>query len=468
MKRFHSIIIAMLLFAGAALAQPNGNDAIGAWAATPPMGWNSWDCYGPSVVESEVKANADYMAAHLLRYGWEYVVVDIRWFVDNQTTGTYLQDGTQQYVIDEYGRYMPSPTRFPSARNGAGFKPLADYCHALGLKFGIHIMRGLPKVAAAMKCKVKGMEGVTCDQIASNDSACSWLRDNYKVECSERGQAYYNSIFSLYAEWGVDYVKVDDIARPYHRGEIEMIHKAIMNSGRPIVLSLSPGETPTWEISHLRENANLWRTVDDFWDNWPSLRYQFGVCAKWAPLIAQGHWPDADMLPLGHLCIRGERGADRNTNFTRDEQLTLMNLWTMFKSPLMFGGNLPDNDEFTKSLLTNEEVLLMHRTAVNNRQVSDNDGLIVWSADDPQSHNKWVALFNATGDEADSDMKKAEGGDNMAEIKLDLRSIGIAENAPCVIIDVWSGKSLGTFKNAEFSQKLRPHASGLYKIVPNR
>jgi len=92
----------------------------------------------------------------------------------------------------------------------------------------------------------------------------------------------------------------------------------------------------------------------------------------------------------------------------------------------------------------------------------------VWSADDPQSHNKWAALFNATGDEANADGEKAEGGDNMAEIRLDLRSIGIAENAPCAIIDVWSGKSLGTFKNAEFSQKLRPHASGLYKIVPHR
>lgn len=327
-------------------------------------------------------------------------------------------------------------------------------------------MRGLPKEAVARKCQVEGIEGVTCDQIASADSACAWLRDNYKVEYGERGQAYYNSIFRLYADWGVDYVKVDDIARPYHRGEIEMIHKAIENCGRPMVLSLSPGETPIEEVSHLRENANMWRTVDDFWDNWASLRYQFGVCAKWASLIQPGHWPDADMLPLGHLCIRGERGAERNTNFTRDEQYTLMNLWTIFKSPLMFGGNLPDNDEFTDSLLTNEEVLRMHQMSVNSRQVSDNGGLIVWSADHPQGRVKWAALFNVADNEQYGNTLNADNEDCCAEITLDLRSIGIAEDTACTIIDMWSGETLGTFKNAEFSRKLRSHASGLYKIVP--
>ena len=397
MNRLLTMVLALLTW-GCVQAQTDA-ETIGAWAQTPPMGWNSWDCYGPTVVESEVKQNADYMAAHLLPYGWEYVVVDIRWFVENDKAGGYNQTNPI-YDMDEYGRYIPAPNRFPSSANGAGFKPLADYVHAKGLKFGIHIMRGLPKKAVQQKCPVLGTDGITCDQIYSTDSACTWLADNYKVDYRKPGaQEYYNSIFDLYASWGVDFIKVDDIARPYHRAEIEMIHKAIMQTGRPMVLSLSPGETPLGQVSHLRQNANMWRTVDDFWDNWSHLNYSFGICAKWAPYIQDGHYPDADMLPLGRISIRGERGAERWSNFTRDEQYTLMNLWTIFRSPLMFGGELTRNDDFTNSLLTNEEVLYMHKNSANNRQVVADGSIIVWGADDRHSDDKFAALFNTGGEE---------------------------------------------------------------------
>ncbi len=367
------------------------------WALTPPMGWNSWDCFGPTVVEDEVKANADYMAAKLADYGWEYVIVDIRWFVENDKAGGYNQTNPI-YVYDEYGRYTPALNRFPSAANGVGFKALADYVHQKGLKFGIHLMRGLPKVAAEKKLPVKGTNGITCDMIANNDSACTWLRDNYKVDYTKPGaQEYYNSCFELYASWGVDYVKIDDLSRPYHTAEIEMIRKAIDGCGRPIVLSLSPGETPIDKMEHVKTHANMWRTVDDFWDNWSQLNYQFQVCAKWAPYIAPGTWPDADMLPLGKISIRGERGAERWTNFTTDEQYTMMNLWTIFKSPLMFGGDLPQNDEATDALLTNRDVLYMHHYSANNRQLSREDSRIIWAADDPANGDKFVALFNTGG-----------------------------------------------------------------------
>lgn len=364
------------------------------WAQTPPMGWNSWDCYGPTVVEAEVKANADYMATHLKEYGWEYIVVDIRWFVENDKAGGYNQKDPR-YVIDQYGRYTPALNRFPSAAEGKGFKPLADYIHSKGLKFGIHLMRGLPKVAAQQKMPVLGTDGITCDMISNNDSTCTWLRDNMKVDCTKKGaQEYYNSCFNMYASWGVDYVKIDDLSRPYHTGEIEMIRKAIDQCGRPIVLSLSPGETPLNAMEHVKSHANMWRTVDDFWDNWDMLQYQFKVCAKWAPYIAPGTWPDADMLPLGKLSIRGERGEERWTKFTRDEQYTMMNLWTIFKSPLMFGGDLPQNDEFTNSLLTNRDVLRMHHYSTNNRELFNQDGKVIWTADDPETGDKYVALFN--------------------------------------------------------------------------
>lgn len=361
------------------------------------MGWNSWDCFGPTVIEDEVKANADYMAEKLASYGWEYVVVDIRWFVENDKAGGYNQTNPI-YVLDRWGRYTPALNRFPSAADGVGFKALADYVHERGLKFGIHLMRGLPKVAAAQKLPVKGTDGITCDMIASTDSACTWLADNYKVDYRKPGaQEYYNSCFELYAEWGVDFVKIDDLSRPYHTAEIEMIRKAIDNCGRPIVLSISPGETPVERVDHVRDHANMWRTVDDFWDNWSQLNYQFQVCARWAPYIGPGTWPDADMLPLGKISIRGERGEERYTNFTRDEQFTLMNLWTIFKSPLMFGGHLPQNDAFTDSLLTNREVLYMHAYSRNNREVSSRENCTVWSAVDPANADRFVALFNTGG-----------------------------------------------------------------------
>lgn len=369
------------------------------WAATPPMGWNSWDCFGPSVTESEVKENADYMARNLRKHGWEYIVVDIRWYVDNQITGHYNRFDKTDFIYDRYGRYMPSPKRFPSSVNGAGFKPLADYVHGLGLKFGIHIMRGIPKMAVFNKLPVKGTDNISADQVYSDKIECTWLKDNFTVDASKAGaQEYYNSILDLYASWGVDFIKVDDLSRPYHKDEIEMLRNAIDQTGRKIVLSMSPGATPVDQAQSAYDNANMWRTVDDFWDNWAQLNYEFGKCAEWAPHIKPGAWPDADMLPLGHLSIRGERGGDRYTNFSKDEQYTLMTLWSIFKSPLMFGGHMPDNDKFTNSLLTNEEVLYMHRTSIDNQEIYNKDGVVMWSAKDPKSNDTYLAVFNNSGD----------------------------------------------------------------------
>lgn len=396
-KIFLTALAFLTAFCTASLQAQETSYPFKSWAQTPPMGWNSWDCFGPTVVEDEVKQNADYMAEHLLPYGWEYIVVDIRWFVENDKAGGYNQTNPI-YDMDAWGRYIPAPNRFPSSADGTGFKALADYVHAKGLKFGIHLMRGLPKKAVTQKCPVKGTDGITCDQIYATDSACTWLRDNYKVDYRKKGaQEYYNSCFDMYAEWGVDFVKIDDLSRPYHTAEIEMIRKAIDQTGRPIVLSISPGETPIEKVGHVKTHANMWRTVDDFWDNWSQLAYQFQVCAKWAPHIEEGTWPDADMLPLGHISIRGERGADRQCLFTKDEQYTMMNLWTIFKSPLMFGGHLPDNTDEVNALLTNTDVLRMHHYSRNNRQVSNTDGRIVWAADDPETGAKYAALFNVGG-----------------------------------------------------------------------
>ncbi|MBN1466139.1 NPCBM/NEW2 domain-containing protein [candidate division KSB1 bacterium] len=363
------------------------------WAPTPPMGWNSWDCYGPTVTEKEVKANADYMAENLKEFGWQYIVVDIRWYVDNTKTHGYNQINPV-YNMDEYGRFTPSPVRFPSAADGNGFKPLADYVHGKGLKFGIHVMRGIPREAVRRNTPIVGSSATAAD-IYSEERLCRWLGDMYTVVAGRPGaQEYYNSIFNLYASWGVDFVKIDDLSTPYHRAEIEMIRQAIDQTGRPIVLSTSPGETPIEHAEHIKTHANMWRIIGDFWDNWPQLKNEFEVCHRWAPHIGDGHFPDADMLPLGRIGIRAERGDDRMSGFTRDEHYTLMTLFAIFRSPLMFGGDLPSTDDFTLSLLINREVLAVNQKSSNNRQLFRKDDLIAWTADDPETGDIYLALFN--------------------------------------------------------------------------
>lgn len=433
---------------GSVTGKKNDSLVFHKWAPEPPMGWNSWDCFGPTVKEDEVRANADYMASHLKKFGWKYIVVDIRWYVENDKSGGYNQTDPK-FVIDEYGRLQPAVNRFPSSSDGKGFKPLADYIHGKGLKFGIHVMRGIPVLAVNNNLPVLGTNVIARD-ISSAEGQCPWLRDMYTVSAGKTGaQEYYNSIIGLYASWGVDFLKIDDLSSPYHSEEIEMIRKAIDRCGREIVLSMSPGPTPVERISHIKQNANMWRTVDDFWDNWRQLKQQFEVFERWAPYVAAGTWPDGDMLPLGHIGIRAERGKDRSSGFTKDEQYTVMTLFAIFRSPLMFGGNLPDNDEFTLSLITNRDVIELNRHSINNKQLFRNGDLIAWTADDPETGDKYLALFNASDSV------------NPVEMSVKFEQLGLSGTHS--VKDLWTGEKLGRFTNA-FARTINRHGAGLYRI----
>lgn len=378
-------------------------------AKTPPMGWNSWDCFSVSVTEDEVKANADFIAKHLKQHGWEYVVVDLAWFAPGATHHDYKDFHINQ-SIDEFGRLIPCTEKFPSSANGQGFKPLADYVHSLGLKFGIHIMRGLPMQAAEAKTPVKGTE-LTADQISYDRERCPWYNSLLTLDFSKPGaQEYYNSILELYAEWGVDYIKADDLnawhavdnsdgsptgeGSPYRIDDIEGLSSAIKNSGRDIVFSLSPGGPETTLINHLRNNAHLWRISADFWDEWGSLKKQMERCAIWAPFIKEGHWPDADMLPIGDL-PRGESGGtNRVSNFNSEELHTLISMWSMCRSPLMMGCNLPDTDEETIKVLSNGAVLEINQRSKNNGEVIRTDDLVVWRATAQDDSCEYLGIFN--------------------------------------------------------------------------
>jgi alpha-galactosidase len=414
------------------------------WAKTPPMGWNSWDCYGPTVEEKEVKANADYMAKYLKPYGWQYIVIDIRWFVQNDKAGGY-NEKDPQYVIDSYGRYLPAVNRFPSAANGRGFKPLADYIHAKGLKFGIHVMRGIPKIAVERHLPIKGTQDITADEIYTTAQQCTWLKDNYTILADKKGaQEYYNSIFELYAAWGIDFIKIDDLSRPYHQEEIELIRKAIDHCGRPIVLSTSPGETPIEKAEHVRNHANMWRMVDDVWDTWPNITHLLDICQKWYPYIASGTWPDCDMIPLGRIAIRGERGNDRMTRLTRDEQYSLMTLFTIFRSPLFFGGDLPSNDAFTLSLLTNKAVLNMHRNGSGVHQLFQQEGKVAITSKDIKKGITYLALFNISDKE------------EPLNISVNLKALNLGKKK-VHITDMWTGRQAGTAQGL-LSKTLQRHS----------
>lgn len=385
-------------------------------AQYPPMGWNSWDCYGAAVTEDIVRQNANYMAKHLKQYGWEYVVVDIQWYQPTALNHQYEPFST--LTMDEYGRLLPAENRFPSAAGGAGFKPLADYVHSLGLKFGIHIMRGLPRMAAHKHLPIKDSQ-FGCHEAANPNSICAWNPDMYGLRCDKAAaRDYYNSIFRLYAAWGVDFIKCDDIAReyPHCAREIELISEACKASGRDMVLSLSPGPAPVEQAEHLKQHANMWRITDDFWDDWRLLKGMFERAEKWCIHAAPGHWPDADMLPLGAL--RQCDNPEDWTCFTQAEQRTMMTLWPMMRSPLMIGGEMTKNDAFTNALLQNADVLAIGKESFCGHPLWTTAEESVWVAPRRDGQGVYVALFNLSEEKRTVFVASTqyEGGETATEL----------------------------------------------------
>ncbi len=417
----------------------------------PPMGWNSWDCYGASVNEEQLIGNAEYMRDNLKSFGWEYVVCDIQWSEPNAHSTEY--NPFTELCMDEFSRLIPAENRFPSSANGKGFKPIADKIHGMGLKFGIHIMRGIPRQAVHRNTPII-CDGVTARDIAQNFSVCPWNTDMYGVDYRKKGaQEYYNSIFSLYAEWGVDYIKCDDIAntefKPYApysaREEIEMIRKAIDNCGRKMVLSLSPGPAPVSEYKHLQQHAELWRMSGDFWDKWDRIIEMFELCRKWAPYVTDGAYPDCDMLPVGRLCITKQNPKGRWTNFTENEQITMLSLWSIFRSPLMIGAEMRDNDDFTLKLLTNREILQMNKNSRNAREIYLDDNMSIWLADNIDG-GRYCAIFNLS--------------DENNEFSIDTQNICIPDNA--VVTELWENKEIKA-KDGKITVKIGGHCAVVLK-----
>lgn len=419
----------------------------------PPMGWNSWDCYGAGVTEDELLGNAEFMRDRLKQYGYQYVICDIQWYEPAAKGNVY--NNFADLCMDEYSRLIPAVNRFPSSANGAGFKPIADKIHSMGLKFGIHIMRGIPRQAVHRNTRIYGTTARARD-IASQFSLCPWNTDMYGVDTEKRGaEEYYDSLFKLYASWGVDFVKVDDIANtefspqnPYSaEKEIEMIRAAIDRSGRDMVLSLSPGPAPLNKAEHLSENANMWRISGDFWDRWDKLLNMFSLCEKWYPYVKDGSFPDCDILPLGKLCIDGSYMGDmgRDSGFTKEEQKTMMTLWAVFRSPLFFGGELRLTDNYTLSLVTNPEVINVNQNSEKPLFVYNKGGIAVWQT--KIENCTAVAVFNLSDEEK--------------HYKLSFSDLGV-ENVRAVR-DLWARKDIPKCEN-DVTVSLKPHSSAFFEI----
>jgi hypothetical protein len=411
-------------------------------ALTPPMGWNSWNSFATTINEAQARETARIMAATLLPAGYDVFTVDIQWYEPAASSYTYNAHPTP--AMDGYGRLIPAPNRFPSSAGGKGFAPLAAAVHGMGLKFGIHLMRGIPRLAVERNLPVLGTRYRAAD-IADTASICPWNPDMYGVAMDRPGaQAYYDSVFRLYADWGVDFVKMDDMSRPYdaHAPEIEAAHKAIGATGRPIILSLSPGETPVIRGDRVRRFAQMWRISDDFWDEWPLLEAQFTRLENWTAWRGPGGWPDADMLPLGRLAL-----GQRDTKFTPDEQRTLMTLWSIARSPLIMGGDLRHLDAPTLALLTNRDVIAVNQRSTDNRPHFVEDGARIWSARPETGAGRYVALFNTTA--------------AAMTVGLPLRELGLATTQ--TVRDLWTGKVLPP-ATGRFEQRIPSHGAGLYRL----
>jgi alpha-galactosidase len=460
MMRYHRFLFALLaalpLFSTGMQAQN--------LAPTPPMGWNSWDAYGFTIDEEQFKANVEVLAG-VAQYGWQYAVIDEGWYMAN-VEGKNLAE--RKYLLSPNGILMPVPDRFPSASNGAGFRSLADWVHHQGLKFGIHIVRGIPRDAVTRNLPIAG-SSFTATDAADTSSPCPWDDGNWGVKDNAAGQAWYDSQIKTFAIWGVDYLKVDCISdRPYRVTEIRQIARAIQKSGRPILLSLSPGPTQLEHAAEVQKYAQMWRIADDHWDQWTfshtnasefpfGTRDEFDRIAKWYTYTGPGSWPDPDMLPIGWLGPHPGYGAARQSRLTPEEEKTEFALWSMTRAPLILGANLTKLDDQTKSFLSNQNILFIDQNATYSRPVDAStlgpgfENLRVWraSVNDPgaRGYKEYFGFFNL--------------GDSAATVKTTWLALGL-DNKKHSATNQWDDSESKDSK--EITVAVPPHGSQIYEV----
>ncbi|MBE0534316.1 MAG: NPCBM/NEW2 domain-containing protein [Phycisphaerae bacterium] len=382
---------------------------------TPPLGWNSWNCWAGAVDAEKIKSAARAMVdTGLVNHGWTYINIDDSWQGPRGGSFNAIQGNE----------------RFPD------MKGLCDYVHSLGLKIGIYSTPWVTSYAEYIGGSADNPEGTWS---ATKDPRFEgWRHGTHAFAVNDAKQ---------WAAWGVDYVKYD--WNPNDVPHAAEMADALRGSGRDIIYSLSNG-APFEHAADWAKLANCWRTTGDIVDSWASISEIGFSQDKWAPFAGPGHFNDADMLVIGHVGWGPNLHA---SHLTPDEQYTHLSLWCLLSSPLLLGCDLAALDAFTLNLLTNDEVLAVNQDALGIQavQVAGDETYAVY-AKGMADGSKAVGLFNR---DSVYDEPKA--------ITLTFDDLGIGGDAR--VRDLWRQTDLGVFKNS-YTTDVPAHGVVLLQVFP--
>lgn len=397
-------------------------------SVSPYLGWNSFDCYGNDITHELTMSNLEAFIERLKPAGYEYFVIDAGW---------YAEPGKGNR-LDEYGRLLPSEHFFPD-----GFSAIIDYAHRHGVKFGLHMMRGIPREAVQKNLKIKGT-GVSARDIADTSDFCAWSSLMYGVDMTRpHAQAYYDSVMELMAEWGVDFIKYDDIS--HKPDEIKAVAKAIGKSGREIILSISPdaGQMDmTEEVLDAYRMADMVRITRDLWDLQEDIDITFDKWEKMQRYSSLGFWLDLDMLPLGHIRtlypttseeVGLTRGYERQDNFSSAQKRTFITQRALAASPIFMGGALTSSPQYVFELITDTDMLECNQNGICAeliKRISDYGAKFdIWAAEDRDTEDAgWIGIFNR--------------GEYLNKIKVSMEDLGLSPDKGYILYDIWNKRPL--------------------------
>lgn len=372
-----TILVVILLGSGCTSlfdndSPPDGSEIKHTKMSKPPLGWNSYDCIFMDINDSVTRANMRVFKERYLPAGYKYFVIDDGWQVK--------PTATPEICIDSFGRCVPDPKKFPD-----GLIPLITLAHSEGISFGVWIICGAPIGAAQENFHIKGSNLLFKDEIDTNSCVESWHKSFHFKKNSSAIQLYYNSVFELLAQWGVDFVKYDYITQS--PDDIAAVRNAINKCGRDIVLSLSArGDL---EFANSYDAADMARIVDDVWDDQFSINRSFDAWKKWFPYSKMEFWLDLDMIPFGTISWPG-----RPDSLSTAQKQTIMTQRAMAASPLMFGGLLTDLHETDYLLTTNKRMLECDQNGVCGQLLFESDSIEIWKTEKSNSKSGWIGIFN--------------------------------------------------------------------------
>lgn len=367
-------------------------------------GWNSWDAYGMYLDEEAALEEAGVLARELAPSGYDVFTVDMGWEGTKCPLSRHAKSTGGPEIpleIDEYGRYRPSPALWP-----AGFDPLSDRLTALGLTFGLHVMRGVPRAAVERRLPIADSEW-RCDEIADRDRCCAWNNWNFGLKPDHPGSAeYLRSVFRLLRDWGVGYLKLDDITE--HPEEIRLVRRVLDEVWPECVLSLSPGNDIHPNHTEAYNLADAVRVTGDVWDRPHDLEQTLTAVERvldWGLDCAV----DLDMLPLGRLRIATPEpetgsaeepfeGWARECQLSQNQQAQVIALRAMVGSPLLMGGSLRFFTEQTRKLLTDPVTLACHDFSRNPQIMESTSSCLILHADNERGPGHWRGEFHRAGD----------------------------------------------------------------------